>query len=623
MAADPWLVRLARAAAASLVLAALLFAAATLYTATGGSARELLVKELLINLILVLGLQVFMGTTGVLSFGHLAFAQLAAYGVALAAIPVATKARQLPDVPFGLADLELGALPATLFGVAVAVLLGAIIGVAVARAGGLAATMITLAVLFVVDSSVKNWQELTKGAGGLSGVPVLRGTGWLWLGAMVGLLVAHSFAESRRGRLAAATREDEVAAPALGIGLFGARYGAWLVSMVLVGLAGALRVQVIGSTNPRQYTLDVAVLLLAMLVVGGMRTVSGAVLGTVIITAGTEIFRQLGDPDRLDIDRFPDLFLGVALLAVMLARPSGLLGDADVQAWMRRRFAPQGRAGAPGVAAVAGAPGVAGAPAAAAAAAVAGAPGAPGAPGVRDAALVAEGVGVRFGGFVALDGARVSVGPGEVVGIIGPNGAGKTTLFNVLTGLVAPSAGTVRLGERDLTGAKPEQVARAGMARTFQNLRLFGNLPVRENVAVAALVAGAHRRHEPAVDVDALLDAVGLRELAERPARTLDYGNQRRLELARAAALAPEFLLLDEPTSGMNDDEGQAMVDQVRAMASLVGAGVLVIDHDLAFITRISDRVVALAEGTVIAEGSPETIRANAAVVASYLGGEG
>lgn len=593
MAHDGALLRLARSGAASLALGGLLFAVGLLYTATGGAARDLLIKELLVNLILVLGLQVFIGSTGVLSFGHLAFAQAAAYGVALVSIPVATKARQLPDVPFGLGGVHLGPLPATLVGIAVAVALGAVVGIAVARAGGLAATMITLAVLFVADSSVKNWDQLTKGAGGLSGVPVLRGSGWLWLAALAALVIAHGFAESRRGRFAIATREDEIAAPSLGIGLFGARYGAWLVSMVLVGLAGALRVQVIGSTNPKQYTLDVAVLLLAMLVVGGMRTVSGAVLGTLVITAGTEAFRQLGDPDRLDIDRFPDLFLGVALLAVMLLRPGGLLGDADLQAWLRRRLRRPPATGPP-----------------------------PATP-ARAAVLAADGIGVRFGGFVALDGARVQVRPGEVVGIIGPNGAGKTTLFNVLTGLVKPTAGTVRLGERDLTGARPEHVARAGLARTFQNLRLFANLPVRENVAVIALVAGEQRRGEPAVDVDALLAAAGLAELADRPAGTLDYGNQRRLELARAAALSPAFLLLDEPTSGMSDDEGQAMVDQVRAMAALAGAGVLVIDHDLAFITRISDHVIALAEGAIIAEGTPAEVRAHPAVAAAYLGTEG
>ena len=266
--------------------------------------------------------------------------------------------------------------------------------------------------------------------------------------------------------------------------------------------AGALRVQTIGSTNPRQYTLDAAVLVLAMLVVGGMRTVTGAVAGTVIITVGNEAFRQLGDPQRLDIERFPDLFLGVVLLLVMLLRPGGLLGDIDLAGWLRHvthrshdvsgRVAPE-----------------------------------------RSAALVAEDVEVRFGGFKALDGAGLRVQPGEVVGLIGPNGAGKTTLFNVVTGLVESQSGVVRLGDRDLTGSRPHDVARAGLARTFQNLRLFGNLSVLENVTIAALAAGRYREGEPPVDVDGLIAAAGLTEWADR------RGAHARLRQPAAARARP------------------------------------------------------------------------------------
>jgi branched-chain amino acid transport system permease protein len=582
-----------RSAIAAAAFFVALVSGAFAYTSTGGSARDLLVQELLVNLVIVLALQVFIGTTGILSFGHLAFAQIAAYGAALVAIPAASKATSLPDLPLGLGDVELGPFGATLFGIAVALLCGAFVGVAVARAGGLAATMITLAVLFVVDQAVKNWTELTRGAGGLSGVPRMTTDTWLWVTALGALLVANLFAETRLGRFAAATRDDEVAAPAIGIDHFWPRWTAWIVSIALVGAAGALRVQLVGSTNPEQYTLDIGVLLLAMLVVGGMRTVTGAFVGTLVITVGNEIFRQLGDDHG--IVRLPELFLGAVLLAVMLIRPGGLLGDTDVRAWLGRVAR---RRTAPGESMVME-------------------------PGSRPTAsgdLAATGISVRFGGFRALEDAGVRVRPGEIVGLIGPNGAGKTTMFNVVTGIVPEQAGEVALGAHDLSDDPPHRIARAGLARTFQNLRLFPTLPVRENVALAALSARRYRPQAPAVDVDVLLESSGLTGVAERPAATLDYGNQRRLELARAAALAPAYLLLDEPTSGMSDQESRAMVDHVRATARLVGAGVLVIDHDLAFITRICDHVVVLAEGRVLAEGTPAEVRADPAVAEAYLG---
>ena len=228
---------------------------------------------------------------------------------------------------------------------------------------------------------------------------------------------------------------------------------------------------------------------------------------------------------------------------------------------------------------------------------------------------------VTFGGFQALSGASLTVRSGEIVGIIGPNGAGKTTLVNVMTGLVEASAGSVRLGGADLTTAAPHRRARAGLVRTFQNLRLFGALSVAENITVPSLAASAaHRQHGQRLGVDRLIEAAGLGELRERRARELDYGNSRRLELARAAAAAPKFLLLDEPTSGMSDTESLAMVEQVRNMAGLVGAGVLVIDHDLAFITGICDRIYCLDQGRIIAEGTPDEIQADPAVQAAYLG---
>ena len=576
--------RAGRSVATSAVLLGIVSLLGLAYTSTGGTSRVSLVDEMLVNLVLVLGMQVFIGNTGVLSFGHLAFAQIGAYATAIVALPIATKAKALPDIPFGLADVHFAGVGAVIVALVVTTAVGALVGVVVARARGLAPTMITLAVLVMVEQVVKNWSELTRGAGGLSGVPTI-GSAWLYVAALVALVVTCAFQQSRAGRFAVATREDELAAPALGIRLFTARYGAWVMSMALMGLGGALLTLSLGSVNPKQFTLDRSILILAMLVLGGMRTVTGAVVGTVLVTAGNEVFRQLGD--TWSIERFPDLFLGGVLLAVMLLRPGGLLGDLDLLGWLRRRFRDPARGVQP--------------------------------PAAIDA-LVAADVVVDFGGFRALDEARLQVRPGEVVGLIGPNGAGKTTLFNVITGIVVETEGTVHLGATDLTDEPPHVIARAGLARTFQNLRIFKNLSVRENVELTSMVAWAYRQGGPSVDD--LLEQAGLTALADRPAGTLDYGNQRRLELARAAALAPQYLLLDEPTSGMSDSESLAMVDHVRATAAHLGAGVLVIDHDLGFITRISDHMVVLSEGRVLAEGTPEQVRADPAVATAYLGSQ-
>ena len=234
--------------------------------------------------------------------------------------------------------------------------------------------------------------------------------------------------------------------------------------------------------------------------------------------------------------------------------------------------------------------------------------------------LVVDGVGVKFGGFTALSDVSITASTGEVVGIIGPNGAGKTTLVNVLTGMVTPTSGRFSIDNEDLSTKSSYQLSRRGLVRTFQNLRLFGALTVHENVETSSLVAAKHRPGQAVPSVDALIVEAGLWDHRARRASELDYGNSRRLELARAAAMAPSFMLLDEPTSGMSNSESLTMIEQVRHMAATVGAGVIVIDHDLGFITGISDRIYVLEQGCVIAEGTPEQVQADPRVQAAYLG---
>ncbi|MFE0674299.1 ABC transporter ATP-binding protein [Streptomyces sp. NPDC058867] len=246
--------------------------------------------------------------------------------------------------------------------------------------------------------------------------------------------------------------------------------------------------------------------------------------------------------------------------------------------------------------------------------------------------LRATAVTMRFGGLTAVDRVDLTVGEGEIVGLIGPNGAGKTTFFNCLTGLYVPTEGEVRLAGQ-LLPPRPARVTRAGVARTFQNIRLFANMTALENVMVgrhtrtragllSALGRGPRYRREERESRargQELLDFVGLGGQAGHLARNLPYGAQRRLEIARALASEPRLLLLDEPTAGMNPQETRETEELVHAVRAQ-GIAVLVIEHDMRFIMNLCDRVAVLVQGTKLIEGAPAEVQADARVVEAYLG---
>jgi branched-chain amino acid transport system ATP-binding protein len=234
-------------------------------------------------------------------------------------------------------------------------------------------------------------------------------------------------------------------------------------------------------------------------------------------------------------------------------------------------------------------------------------------------ALRATGVSRAFAGVDALRGVTLEVRSNEVVGLIGPNGAGKTTLVNVLSGFDFPSAGTVELSGRDITTWRPHRRGRIGLARTFQHSRVFAGLTVRENVEVAALGSGARPR-EARRRSARLLELVGLTARREQPAASLPHGDERKLGVARALATEPRFLLLDEPAAGLPEAEVPEFGLVVRSVRDDQGAGVLLIDHNMALVMDVCDRIHVLDQGRMLAEGTPEEIRANLDVTAAYLG---
>jgi len=253
---------------------------------------------------------------------------------------------------------------------------------------------------------------------------------------------------------------------------------------------------------------------------------------------------------------------------------------------------------------------------------------------MSESVLQVSGVSKRFGGLQALSDVGITITAGQVYGLIGPNGAGKTTFFNVLTGLYAPDSGRFELGGLPYRPTAVHEVAKAGIARTFQNIRLFAEMTALENVMVgrhvrthsgligAVLRTPGFKREEKQIAERAreLLDYVGIARYADYKARTLSYGDQRRLEIARALATDPKLLLLDEPTAGMNSSETAEMTDFIRSLRTRLGLTILLIEHDMRVVMGISDRVTVLDYGEVIAEGSPDEVRANPRVVEAYLG---
>lgn len=573
-----------------------------------GASEQAVATYFLVLLVAALAVACFSATTGVLSFGHVAFMGIAAHLSALLTMPPDIKASILPNLAGWLGNVELSFLTALVVTVVIVGLIALLVGVPITRLGGAEATIATLGLLIISYSVLVGARDFTRGSQALFGIPRAVDVPTALVFAVLAILIARLFVGLRSGLKVRAVREDEVAASAIGIRPARARLVAWTLSGAMAALGGVLLGHYLAVFSPQEFYFSLTFSLLVILIVGGFSSITGAVFGSVLVAALIEVLRRIeqsGVSEQIGIGQvfgLTEIGLSIAVLWVLYRHHDGLFGHRELSAVL-------------GVPAPAGTAFVSesdrdAAPPSRLARRPAG-----------DDKIAIVGVCKQFGGVLALDNVDLTVERGQIVGLIGPNGSGKTTLLNCIAGTHPPGEGRIYSEGRDVTALAPYDMAAAGIARTFQTIRLFGRLTVLENVAVAVTV---HHRFETLGwaygRARFLLDLFGIADLAGREARTLAYGQQRRLEIARAMALEPRYLLLDEPAAGMNEEESDDLLDRLASVRKDHDIGLLIVDHDLNLIMRLCDRIVVLNKGVVIANGAPAEVQHDEAVRVAYFG---
>ncbi len=470
----------------------------------------------------------------------------------------------------------------------------------------------TLGIGQVVLLIAIQWEPLTGGANGRPGVPGIgvlgmtlpRGlpiTVFVWSLVVVAALLAWQMMRGIVGRAYAVMRSNDLAAQSIGLDIWRLRLVAFLWSAAYGGLAGALYVHTVRVISPEVLEFHIMVGALTMAVLGGRTHIAGAIIGAFLLVHLPEWFRGL--------DKYYLIAYGAVLLAAIIVAPQGLVGLLHRVRWLRP--VPQVRAMQPAVHTMRS----------------------PQPAFDAEPVLEVRELSMSFGGVRALDNVSVSVHPGEIFGLIGPNGSGKTTLLNCVSRVYSPQAGSIRFAGRDVTRLLPHQIARLGVARTFQNLNLVDEMSALDNVAAArytlegASVAQSFvewhdrrllRAREHALH---LLESMGVAHVAARACGELPYGLRRYVEIARALALEPRLLLLDEPAAGLNDAEKQELAARVRALAAQ-RLTIVIIEHNMPFLMPLATRMACLDHGKVIAVGTPDEVRAHPDVITAYLGAE-
>ena len=603
---------------------------------------------------LALGLNIVVGFAGLLDLGYAAFFAIGAYAYGVASSWQLQPAWTGFWEPFQWLDLVTRFSTAggdvVHFQVsfwlmlpiagAIAAFFGVLFGAPTLRLKGDYLAIVTLGFGEIVPIVARNTPSVTNGAMGLNGVAAPRlfgfdfgidATPYYYVGVgLVALLIVTSqrLKDSRIGRAWMAIREDEIAAMAMGVDRVRYKLLAFAMGAAFAGATGTFYVAKLQTATPEMFMFPVSVMILVMVVFGGIGSVWGVVVGALLLQILQSWFledlsqwlhalgRLLGVDwlQRVELASSIELIFGFILVAMMLYRRDGLIpASRPVPALSLDEQIVRPAPGRP----LPFLPPVAGEGQGA------------------DALLEIADLTVRFGGLVALQSIELSVPARAVVAVIGPNGSGKSTLFNAVTGLVAADRGDIRFAGEEIGGMRPHAVLERGIARTFQNIRLFPNLTVLENIMIgmharldtgpvgAVLRLPASRREERAARERALeiLSLFGNRLLprADHLAASLSYANRRRTEIARALASRPRLLLLDEPTAGMNPAETIELAEQIRDL-NRQGLTTLLIEHKLDVVAMLAGKVVVLDHGEKIAEGPPDEVRRDEAVIRAYLG---
>lgn len=563
-----------------------------------GRAGERIAVQMCVNIAAVVALGIYCGNTGIVSFGHGSFMALGAYASGILTMPAGLQGSALPQLPAFMAGYELSIWAAFPIVAVLGLAFAALSGSAIARLVGASATIATLGLLIIVHGVAIGAREITRGSQTFYGVPRVVDLTLAVGAAIVFIVIARFFRESAQGLFARAARDDPDAAAALGINPRRTRFISWCLSGALATLAGALYGHMLGAFSPASFYLGLVFAHVAMMIVGGMASVGGAVVGVIAVTLLQDGVRQFeGGFDLLGI-AVPAVFglttvaLGLTILLVIWLRPTGIVGGFELGP----------SAASPLLARFAKSIDPALQPEA-----------------VSTATLSAKGLSKSFAGVKAVADMTFDAPTGRITGLIGPNGAGKSTLVNLLTRQYETDTGATLFKDQDLSKIAREDIARAGVARSFQNLRLFQGLTVYENVLVAALAVGLSKREAAAVTARELI-AFDLSAFAGTRASQLPYGARKRLEIARALAQDPSILLLDEPAAGMNPTETDDLATRLLDIGETRGIGILLIDHDLRFVNRLSAWIIVMNRGALIGQGKPTDIQSDPAVIEAYIG---